>query len=259
MRTTARKVLTIVSVAATLGSWTLLAGAQNEAKEKPRLYTYSANWVIPRAKWDEMDKANAGDHKILDAAVASGAILGYGDDETLVHQVDGSTHDTWWVANSMAGLLDMLDEFYKSKSAVSPVLASATKHWDNVYVSRYYGWRPGSVKGGYIYGASYKLKPDAPSDAVDTLSKNFIAPLFEKLMADGTVQAYQVAEETVHTADPDLFFIFYITANSQSLDKTNAALRAAIKENVFAGPAFSSMVDFSQHRDELGRANATLK
>lgn len=260
MRTAARKAITIVSVAATMGVWTLLAGAQNnEAREKPRLYTYSANWVIPRAKWDDMEKANAADHKILDAAVANGSILAYGDDETLVHQVEGSTHDDWWVATSMAGLLDTLDEFYKSKSALSPVLASATKHWDNIYVSRFYNWRAGTVKGGYIHGAWYKLKPDAPNNAVETLSKSFIAPLLEKLMADGTVQAYQVAEEAIHTADPAMFFIFYITPNSQGLDKTNAALRAALGENALAGPAFASMVDASAHRDDLGRANATFK
>jgi len=260
MRTTARKTIALGFVGGTMAVWALLAAAQNnEAREKPRLYTYSANWVIPRAKWDDMEKASTADSKILEAAVAKGSILAYGDNETLVHQVEGSTHDNWWVATSIAGLLDTLEEFYKSKSAVSPVLASATKHWDSIYVSRFYGWRAGTVKGGYVHGAAYKFKSSAPNDALETLSKNFIAPLFEKLMADGTVQAYQIAEESVHTTDPDMFFIFYVTPNSQGIDKTNAALRAALGENALAGPAFSSLVDYSVHRDDLGRANATFK
>lgn len=247
-------------VATALAVWAAPATAQTaEIKEKPRLYTYAANWVIPRSRWEDMEKASTGNQKILDAAVANGTILGYGDDTTVVHQVEGPTHDNWWVATSMAGLFNVLDEIHKSKSAVSPVLQSATKHWDGVYVSRFYGWHAGSVKGAYVHGASYKLKADAPNNAVETLSKSLIVPLFEKLMADGTVSAYQVAEETIHTQDPSMFFIFFITPNAEGLDKLNAALGAALGANPLAGPAFGSMVDFALHRDSLARGDATLK
>ena len=101
------------------GVWAAPAAAQTaEMKEKPRLYTYAANWVIPRSRWEDMEKASTGNQKILDAAVANGTILGYGDDTTVVHQVEGATHDNWWVATSMAGLFNVLDEIHKSKSAV---------------------------------------------------------------------------------------------------------------------------------------------
>jgi hypothetical protein len=119
--------------------------------------------------------------------------------------------------------------------------------------------RPGTVKSGYVHGAVYKLKPDAPSDAVALLSKSFIVPLFEKLLADGSVQAYQVAEQAVHTEDPNLFFIFFVTPKAEGLDKVNAALRDALRANSLAAPAFGSMVDFSQHRDELSRGDSTFK
>jgi hypothetical protein len=243
-----------------LGAWATFAGAQNaEVKEKPKLYTYVANWAIPRARFDDMEKASTVNQKILDGALAGGTILGYGDGTILVHQVDGATHNDWWIANSEAGLLNVLDQIHQNKAGAPAVLASATKHWDNLYVSHFYGWHPGTVKGGYVHAASYKLKADAPNDGLDTLSKAFIVPLFEKLLSDGTVQAYQIAEETIHTADPSLFFVFYITSNAEALDKVNAALSAAIGANSLASPALGSMVDFSVHRDELGRANASLK
>ncbi|MBV9913019.1 MAG: hypothetical protein JOZ93_10585 [Sinobacteraceae bacterium] len=228
-------------------------------KEKPRLYTYVSNWVIPRGKWDDMQKADAANQKILDGAVGNSTILGYGTGEILVHHPEGSTHNDWWISNSMAGLLDVLDQFYKSKTPTSAVLTSATKHWDNVYESQYYGWRAGTVRGGYVHGAAYKLRADAPNDAVETLSKSFIVPLFEKLTAEGSVQAWQVAEEAIHTSDPGMFFVFYITPDAKGIDKTNAALRTAIGENSLALPALASMVDFSAHRDDLGRSNATFK
>jgi hypothetical protein len=250
--------LAIASVATVVTACALPAYAQDTAsKDKPPLYTYVANWVIPRAHWDEMAKSDAANQKILDDGVAGGSILGYGNDEILVHQVERETHNNWWVANSMAGVLKVLDQFYKVKSP--PVLATATKHWDNIYVSRSYNWRAGTIKSGYVHGAVYKLKADAPDNAVEVLSKSFIVPLFEKLMSEGAVQAYQVAEEAVHTTDPGMFFIFFISPNADGLDKTNAALSAAVAENALAGPAFASMVDFSAHRDNLARGDAVLK
>jgi hypothetical protein len=230
-----------------------------DMKEKPRLYTYAAYWVIPRSRWEDMAKSANANQKTFDAAIASGTIMGYGDAETLVHEVDGPTHDNWWVANSMAGLFNVLDQIYKSRSVALPVLASAIKHWDSVYVSRFYDWHPGTMKDVYVHGATYKLKPDAPPDALELLSKSLIVPLFEKLMADGTVQAYQVAEETVHTEDPSTFYVFFITPKAEGLDRVNAALGEAIRANPLAVPAFASMVDFAGHRDSLARGSATLK
>jgi hypothetical protein len=246
-------------VCAALGSVPAPAGAQMaEVKDKPPVYTYVSSWAIPRARWADMAKDNAATVRILDHDLADGTLVAYGNDEALVHTPEGETHSGWWCAMSMAGLFNTLDEFYKNGSAVSPVLASATRHWDSVYVSRYYAWRSGTVKG-YVHGAVYQLKPEAPADAVALLSKTFIVPLFEKLMADGAVQAYQVAEQEIHTADPNQFFIFFITAKADGLDKVNTALEEALKANPLAAPAFGSMVDFSRHRDELGRVDSVFK
>lgn len=127
--------------------WTAPASAQmSESKEKPAMYSYIGNWDIPRAHWADMEKANTADQKILDKAMASGTIVGYGNDVILVHQADGETHDDWWSAMSMAGLVNVLEQFYKSGNSVSPVLEGAKKHWDNIYVSRHYNWHAGSWK-----------------------------------------------------------------------------------------------------------------
>jgi hypothetical protein len=237
----------------------VLVGQTPEVKEKPRMYSYVSNWNIPRAQWADMEKASAATQSILEKALADGTLVAYGRDENLVHEAEGSTHDAWWSAMSMAGLFNVLDQIYKSGNAASPVLASATKHWDNVYVSRYYNWRPGSWKDAYTYESSYKLKADAPDDAVDQLSKNLIVPTMEKLLADGTLHEYEIDTQAVHTEAPGTFWIFYIAANTEGLDKVNAAIRESLKANPLAGPGFSSMVDFSAHRDGLARTVATYK
>ena len=236
------------------------AGAQNmEFKEKPPMYSYVAFWNIPRAQWAEMAKSDAADQKLMQSAFGSGTIIAYGNDLNLVHEPDGSTHDGWWSAMSMAGVLNVLDQAYTSGSATTPVLSTATKHWDEIYVSRFYDWHPGSWKGLYTHTSSYTLKPNAPRDAVDQLTKTMVAPLMEKMLADGTIHEWEVDEQAVHTENPNTFIIVYIAANAEALDKVDAALVEMLRANPLDGPAFLSMVDFSQHRDSLARTNATYK
>jgi hypothetical protein len=240
--------------------WVVPACAQmSEVKEKPAMYSYVSFWSIPRAQWAEMAKDDAANQKTLDKAIGGGTIVGYGSDVNLVHQADGPSHDQWWSAMSMAGVLNVLEQFYKSGSATSPVLSTATKHWDSIFVSRYYNWHPGSWKDLYTHGSSYKLKADAPNDAVDTLSKNMIVPLMEKMLADGAIHEYEVDTEAIHTEAPGTFWVFYLAANAESLDKVSTALRETLKANPLNGPAFGSMTDFTDHRDYLARTSAIYK
>jgi hypothetical protein len=252
-------VVGVCALAASVVTPALASAQMSEVKEKPPMYSYVSNWNIPRAQWGDMEKNDAADRPILDKAIASGAIVAYGNDVNLVHEPDGFTHDEWWSSMSMAGLLNVLEQFYKSGNAVTPVLGSATKHADNIYVSRYYNWHSGSWKGAYTHAASYKLKPDAPDDAVEMFSKHFIVPLMEKMLADGAIHEYEVDTEAIHTQAPGTFWLFYIAANAEGLDKVNTALEAALKASPFVGPAFGSMVDFSVHRDDLVRTDATYK
>ena len=240
--------------------WAVPAGAQMaEVKEKPPMYSYVGFWTVPRAQWAEMVKADEADASTLDKAMAGGTIVAYGNDINLVHQPDGPTHDDWWSSMSMAGLLNVLNQFYSNGSTTSPVLESATKHWDSIYVSRYYNWHSGSWKGVYTHGGSYKLKPDAPDEAIGMISKNLLVPLLEKQLANGTIQEYEIDTEAIHTEAPGTFWIFYIAANADGLDKVNAAVRESLKANPLGGAAFDSMIDFSAHRDYLARTNATYK
>jgi hypothetical protein len=258
-----KKYCAALFVVALLAALALPAAAQGassaEVKEKPRLYTYVALWSLPRAQWADWAKEQAGDEKTLQDAVAKGTLVGYGDDANLVHQPDSPTHDDWWQSMSLAGLMSVLDQFYKSGATTTGTQMNATKHWDNIYVSRYYNWKPGTIKDGYGYGSSYKLKPDAPDDTIDTLAKTAIVPLMEKMLSSGVIQQYEIDTEAVHTDSPGTFYLFWTASNADALDKVQASLRDALKANPLIGSAFDSAVDFKNHRDFLSRSNATWK
>ena len=254
------RVLAVSCWLAMAAMWLMPAAAQSaDMKEKPALYTYVADWAIPRAQWGDEDKLVASEQKMLEKAMADGTIVAYGSDQNLIHRADGYTHDTFFSATSMAGLLHVLDQVYKSGVPTSPVQVNASKHEDAVFVSHNYNWHSGAVKDGYTHGAIYKLKADAPDDAVETLSTSLIVPLMEKMLADGAISEYEVDTEAIHTDAPGTFFVFYIAPTAEGLDKVTAGLQAALKANPLGGPAFESMVDSTAHRDELARTSATYK
>lgn len=237
------------------GSW---AQAQ-EVKEKPPMYTYIANWEIPRAHWPEMTKAADADKSVLDKAVADGTLVGYGNDENLVHTPGEFTHDNWWSSTSIAGLMKVLDQISAAGGSSSQVLESSTKHWDEIEVSHYYNWKPGAYKNGYVEVAIYALKPNAPDDAVDQLSKSFIVPLLEKQLSEGTIVEYEIDVPAVHTNGTGTFAIVWVCPQADGIDKVGAAVRATRDAQALSNAAFLSMVDYKAHRDELNKGNGTFK
>jgi hypothetical protein len=258
----ARKPYAAVSIGVVLacGLATAPAGAQTaEVKEKPPLYTYVASWALPRAKWADLEKQNAATQKIFDKALSSGSVVGYGDDTTLVHTSEGFTHDSFWSSLSLAGVLGVLQELEKGGTTTSSVFASATKHEDSLLVSHYYNWKPVTLKGAYTHVAAYTLKDSAPENALDLINKSFGVPLFEKLLAEGTVAEYEIDEEQIHTEAPGRFWVIYVCKSAEDLDKVAAALNGAFGSSPFIAPALDTMVDSGKHRDYLDRTNGVYK
>ncbi len=230
-----------------------------EVKEKPAMYSYIANWQIPREHWAEMEAANSADKPILEKAMADGTIVGYGDDVNLVHNPATETHDDWWSSMSMAGLVKVLDQLTSGGNTTASVLATATKHWDEILVSHYYNWKPGGYKGGYVKVAEYKLKADAPDNAVEMLSKHLVVPALEKLLTDGTILEYEIDETAIHSSAPGTFSIVFVTPTPEGLDTAAASIRDSIRMRPLAIDAFGSMTDDTGHRDELMKGNGIYK
>lgn len=257
---TQRWFITSLSLCGLLAIAALPAHAQSSpVQPKAPMYSYIANWQVPRAHWSEIPQANAANKSIMDKAVADGTLIGYGDDELVVHSPDAETHDDWWSSMSIAGLLKVREQLFAAGTPTSPALDAATKHWDLLFVSRYYNRHPGSFKNAYTWVAMYQLKPDAPGNAIDTLSQNIMGPLMEKMLGDGTILEYEVDELAVHSDAPGRFWISWVSPTAEGVDKVNAAVIEAVRTEPMLGPAFGSMTKGSDHRDELLSSEGAFK
>lgn len=230
-----------------------------EVKSKPAMLSYVANWQFPRSSWPDVEKSRSTINPILEKAMADGTIVGFGADRNLVHRPDGETHDDWWSAMSMAGLVKVLDQINASSGDASSTMSSATKHWDDIFVSHYYNWKPGDYKGAYTHVAAYKLKEDAPENAIEMLSEHLIAPLLEQQLANGTIIEYEIDTMAIHTQAPGTFWVVYLTPTPEGLDTVQAAVRDSIKAHPLGIEAMGDMTDDSGHRDELLESEGTYK
>jgi hypothetical protein len=153
-----------------------------------------------------------------------------------------------------------LEGFHRGGGSSSPLLVSSTQHWSQVYVSRFYNWKAGSWKGAYENRIAYKLKPDAsPGDAIPALS-SFCVPLFEKMLADGTIVEYEIDHSLVNSTESagEMVFVF-VTPNAEGRDKYTAAYNAALYKNALLAPAKDSILFDATPHDDWVRVNTTYK
>jgi hypothetical protein len=225
------------------------------AAEKPPMYTYVAEWTVPRAMWADYDKQEVAGNDAMKKLVADGTLVSYGNFAVLNHQEGAPTHGSWFSASSMTNLMKVLEGLRSANTATSPVFA-ASKHWDYILSSRDYNAHSGTFTNGYLRVATWMGKAGT-SDPGEKIRKASIVALLEKLLADGALHAYTIDEETVHSMERNAFFVVMITNGAEGLDKFDAALEEMNKNNPTALAAFGSLIDEHGHRDVLARVSTT--
>src|SRR3954454_22655422 len=99
-----------------------IAQQKMEVKEKSPMYSYIANWEIPREKSKDMEAQLGSTNGLMTKLVADGTVVGFGNDITLVHKAGESTHDVWWSSMSMGNLMKALQSVKASPANDAPVL-----------------------------------------------------------------------------------------------------------------------------------------
>lgn len=224
--------------------------AQSADQGKAPMYSYIAEWAVPRAQWADMEKVDDQEKALMEKLIADGTIVSYAGFTNLLHQEGEPTHGTWFSAMSEGNLLKALAAVYAQGTTTAPVQA-ASKHWDYLTVSRLYNQRSGNF-GGYIVVSYWNVKPGHMRDVQD-LEKNNVVPVLEKLLADGAVTSYGMETEDFHSAQLGRVDFYITVSDAAAMDKVDKAMDELFEKNPALGDAFRSMTESEGHRDYLMR------
>ncbi len=244
--------LAVVCAGAALVNWNAPARVVQAQGMTEAHYTYVAEWAVPRDRWAAMEANSKESEALLKKLQADGTIIGWGWYSRLAHDEGGFTHGDWFQATSIAGLLRALDAL--TKTAGAPVLVGA-KHQDFVLRSLAHHYKPGVSGSGVLWVADYSVKADHAAEFQGLVQKE-IAPLLEKLFADGTITGYEVDTAVVHSYDPSIINIAYIAADGSGIDKVQAAIRAAAAANPQIEATMNASTNPLAHRDLIARVAA---
>jgi hypothetical protein len=82
----------------------------------------------------------------------------------------------------------------------------------------------GTVTNGYLHSAIYRVKPEAPPQTLEELSKSMVFLLLTETSGRGLDQCLPGCDGGYPYGNPGLFYVFYICLKADGLDKVNAAL-----------------------------------
>jgi len=225
--------------------------AQNAAADKPPIYTYVAEWSVPRAQWADMDKNADAEKPLMEKMLADGTIVSYGVYSYIIHTEGEPTHGSWFSATSEGNLLKALETIYAQPALVTSPAQAASKHWDHIFQSTIYNGKPGK-SGGYISISRWQLK-QGQGRAYNQLMKGVIMPAFDKLVADGTLTSYGTDMDDYHTGPIGVIYEYMTVPDAASLDKANKVLEGLFDGNAAISLAYRALFENEGHRDNLAR------
>lgn len=234
-----------------LGLMSLPTWAQGAPDQQP-IFTYVAEWGVPRAQWGDMEKVNAGNKALLDSLVADGTLLGYGTFENRLHSDGGYTHGSWFQASSLGNLFKTLEKIYAQPGVATAPVQAASKHQDYLMVSTIHGARAVTNSTGYLRVISAELKPGREQEFVEAY-RRYIVPVYAKLLADGVLVSYQLDMEFNIQNAPGRFFSAAMIRDADGLDKVRMAIGELFEKNPAALGALVSATKANSRNDLLGR------
>jgi hypothetical protein len=117
--------------------------------KQPRIYTYVSFFGVPRANWAEYEKSGEKANKLNENLVNDGTLLAWGDGAFEVHEGnDAPNYVSWFVSNSVAGLMKALDSIRTSAPPTSSI--NYTMHADEISQTRAYNFKMGGPSAKYL-------------------------------------------------------------------------------------------------------------
>ena len=245
-----------------LAATTLLFAATTLSAQQYKYLTAVATFKVMPGKEGAFVEKGTAFTAPLDKLMASGGVLAYGIDVDMLH-VPGESNIAFWVQVPNYDALEKeenaIREFMRANPGLMQEMSSLTDmtaHHDLVIRTREENHK--SVPPGAKPVADFdmvRIKPGHMQDFT-TMFKKYDQPVYDKLVADGVIYAYELDVEAVHTMEPGLVWTIVTMPNLGAKDKVNAAFDEAEKklsdgERDMAEKAYMDMVVPGSHRDSL--------
>jgi hypothetical protein len=241
---------------------TLLLSAATVSAQQYKYLTSVATFKVAPGKESAFVEKAKPVMPVLDKLIASGVVLAYGIDTDILH-VPGESNIAIWVEvpnyDALEKSENAIQEFLKANpSSMQEISAMSdmTAHHDLVLRTREENHK--SIPAGSKPIADFdivRVKPGRMQDFM-TMFKKYDQPIYDKLVADGVIYAYELDTEAVHTMEPGLVWVIVTMPNLGAKDKVNAAFAEAEKklpdgESDMIEKLTMDMVVPGSHRDSL--------
>lgn len=210
------------------------------------VYTYVAQWAVPRPQWANIEKFFKDAQPALNKLLADGTIVAWGNGRNWVHDDGGWTHANWVTATSFEKIKRALDAIHDA--VPQPAAFSTSKHMDQMLRAAVYGAKPKASGTGMLWVATYQVKPDQ-TEEFGRLFEMDIKPLFEEQIAAGSVLWYSLNFEAIHSGPTNSVSIAYLLPDAAAIDKFQSALESYEARHPDLGSAMQATMDFTAHRD----------
>lgn len=182
---------------------------------------------------------------VRDKLMAEGVVKAWGLETPVLRYPGGTTHLIWFTVENYAGLEKVLTAMEARRAQLSrdeaarrprPAMTteeraratfdgSKTRDWLITDLVANYGPPPAAGVLPYTRYNFVKVKPGKGQQYRRTWEK-YNKPVFDRLVADGSVLAYGLSAEAVKTDGDWTHFVWIATANMGGGDKVNAAFAA---------------------------------
>lgn len=240
--------LGVVALAATA-----LLSPKPAAAQDQTYYTYVSEFAVPRTAWAACNKQENSDNSMYQGLVADGTIVDWGTLETRVHELDGYTHADFMTATSRANLLKALEKLWTT--ATNPCYAAATKHQDLFLETIAHGGKTVSNATGYLRVGFYQAKPGETKALQDLLLKK-LKPMLDSEVANGTLLAYNLDTEDIHTSAPGAYNVAMLFPDGAAMDKFYSDLESTAKSDPTVLGALDALTIAKDHHDGLSRVTS---
>jgi hypothetical protein len=229
------------------------ASGQQAQPAQPQPLTFYYDYTVVPGKEDEFMKlVNTVGAPVRDKLMADGVILAWGIETPILRYPGGTTHLIWFSVANWAGVEKVLsgmeaqlaklaaDDAREAEAArakrQTPAMTTAertravfdmskTRDWLVRDIVSNYGPPPAAGVLPFTRYNFVKVKPGKGSEYRRAWEK-YNKPVYDKLVADGTVLAFGVSVEEVKTDGDFTHFIWVATPNMAAADKIGPAFAA---------------------------------